>query len=156
MLAMQKHNLDHLMKFHDKNLVPRVLLDEPGCRMVLFSMCAGQSIPEQAVQAIVTVVAILGHVTFYTGCRPCDLYPGESVCIESRVRHRVEAQEDSALLVLITASDGFSVDDCDELDLRDMRRSERHSPTFRTFDKLAVGRSFRLTNDYDPVPLNRQ
>ena len=128
MLAMQKHNLDQLIEFNDKNFVPHVLLDKPGCRMVLLSMRAGQSMPEQAVQAIVTVHAILGHVTFYTGCRPCDLYPGELVCIDSRVRHRVEAQEDSALLVLITASDGFSVDDCDELDLRDTRRSERHSP----------------------------
>ena len=89
---MQKHNMNQLIEFNERKFVPQVLLNEPGCRVVLLSMRAGQSIPEHTVQAIITVYAILGQVSFYAGSRPCDLYAGEFVRIESGLPHRVEAR----------------------------------------------------------------
>jgi uncharacterized protein (DUF2249 family) len=153
---MQKHDRNQLIEYDNERFRPKVLLNEPGYRVVLLSMRAGQSIPEHAVQGIITVYAILGHVSFYAGPCPCDLQAGKLVCIESGLPHRVEAQEDSALLLLITDGDGSSQDDCEELDLREIRRPERLPLVFHKFDMLAVGRSFTLTNDHDPVPFSRQ
>jgi uncharacterized protein (DUF2249 family) len=156
MLAFQKHNLNELIEYDDERFHPKVLLNEPGYRMVLLSMRAGQSIPEHAVPGIVTVQAILGHVTFYAGSCPCNLHAGEVVCIDGGLPHRLEAHEDSALLVLVAGGTRSSMDASEELDLREVPRPQRHSLVLKRFDALAVGRSFTLANDHDPVPLNRQ
>lgn len=103
---MQEH-LNQLLEYDDERFRPKILLNEPGYRMVLLNMRAGQSIPEHAVQGIVTAYTALGYVSFYAGSYPCDLRTGELVCIESGLPHRVEAQEDSALLVLIADGDGL-------------------------------------------------
>jgi len=99
---MQKHDRNQLIEYDNERFRPKVLLNEPGYRVVLLSMRAGQSIPEHTVQGIITVYAILGQVSFYAGSCPCDLHAGKLVCIESGLPHRVEAQQDSALLLLIT------------------------------------------------------
>lgn len=44
----------------------------------------------------------------------------------------------------------------EELDLRAVPHVERHPLVFAKFDALAVGESFVLVNDHDPVPLQRQ
>jgi quercetin dioxygenase-like cupin family protein len=151
---MQKHNLNQLLEYDDERFRPKMLLNEPGYRMMLLNMRAGQSIREHAVQGIVTAYAILGHVSLYAGPCPCDLHAGELVCIESGLPHRVEAQEDSALLVLIADGDGSSLDGGEELDLREIRRSEHRPLVFHKFEML--GRSFTLTNDRDRAPISRQ
>jgi hypothetical protein len=43
---MQKLNLNVLIEYDDKRFNPKVLMNEPGYRMVLLSMRAGQSVPE--------------------------------------------------------------------------------------------------------------
>ncbi|MGA7317406.1 MAG: DUF2249 domain-containing protein [Silvibacterium sp.] len=153
---MQKYDLDALIEFNDKRFFPKVLMNEPGYRMVLLSMRAGQCIPEHATQGIVTVHAILGHITFYTPSLPCELYAGEVVCIEGGIPHRIEAHEDSSLLVLATGGPGSLEADPTDLDLREVPRPNRHPLVFERFDALPVGRSFTLINDHDPIPLNRQ
>ncbi|MEO6924608.1 MAG: DUF2249 domain-containing protein, partial [Bryocella sp.] len=47
-------------------------------------------------------------------------------------------------------------DTSDEIDLRNVPRPLRHPMIFAKFDSLAPGQSFRLLNDHDPIPLNRQ
>ena len=42
------------------------------------------------------------------------------------------------------------------LDIRTVTPWKRHSTVSDTFDQLAVGDSFVLVNDHDPVPLYRQ
>jgi quercetin dioxygenase-like cupin family protein len=104
---MQKLNLNVLIEYDDKRFNPKVLMNEPGYHMVLLSMRAGQRIPEHASKGTVAMQAILGHITLYAGPFPNELYAGEVICIESGVSHRIEAIEDSALLVLSTRRLGF-------------------------------------------------
>ena len=161
---MQKINLNELIEYNDKKFNPKVLVNEPGYRMVLLSLRAGQAVPEHATQGKVTVHAIRGHVTFYEGDTPCDLHAGEVVSIAAGALHKVEAHEDSALFVLATgggktetpAEKLDKVDKSEELDLREVPRPLRHPMIFSKFDALAVGESLRLLNDHDPIPLNRQ
>lgn len=40
-----------------------------------------------------------------------------------------------------------------ELDVRPLRKPEKHPTIFRTYDALAVGESFVLVNNHDPRPL---
>jgi uncharacterized protein (DUF2249 family)/quercetin dioxygenase-like cupin family protein len=153
---MQKHNLNLLIEYDDKRFKPKVLMNEPGYRMVLLSMRAGQFIPEHSSKGMVTVHAILGHITLFAGSFPNELYAGEVVCIESGVPHRVEAIEDSALLVLSTGGTDSSVGHSEELDLCQVPRPQRHALVFERFDSLALGESFTLISDHNPVLLNRE
>ncbi len=43
-----------------------------------------------------------------------------------------------------------------KLDVRTLPPQLKHPTIFRVFDELAVGESFTLVNDHDPVPLQRQ
>ncbi len=154
---MQKYNLKDLIEYDSSKINPKILINEAGYRMVLMSMRAGQFTPEHMMPGrIVTVYALLGHITFHSGSTVCELHAGEVVCVEASAPHRVEAHEDSALLVLATGNVDAQVDDSEELDLREIPRPQRHPLIFAKFDALAVGGSLRLLNDHDPVPLNRQ
>lgn len=152
---MQKFNLNALIEFDDERFRPKTLINEAGYRMVLLTMRAGQRIPEHAAQGRVMVQAILGHVTFFAGGFPDELYAGEVICVDGGVPHSIEANEDSALFVL-TASDTSSSTGRHELDLCQVPRPERHSLVFERFDALAVGDSFVLINDHNPVILDRE
>ena len=122
---MQKHNLDALIEYDDEGFNPKVLMNEPGCNMVLLSMRAGQLIPEHRSKGMVTVHAIRGHVSLFAGFRN-ELYAGEVISIEEGVPHRIEAIEDSALLVLSTGSADSSTTHSEELDLLQFPRPQRH------------------------------
>ena len=153
---MRKQNLKLLIEYNDEQLHPKVLINEPGYRMVLVSMREGQFLPQRANQGTVTVYAMRGHCTFYEGKTPYDLRAGEVASIESGAPHRVEAHEDSVLLVLATGKADVDQDRSEELDLRQIPPPQRHPLIFQKFDALVIGDSLRLINDHDPVPLNRQ
>lgn len=153
---MQKYDLNTLIEYDEKGFSPKVLMNEPGYRMVLLTMRAGQQVPEHTTQGRVTAQVILGHISFYVDSLPCELYAGQVVCIENGLSHRIEAREDSALFVLSTGGPGSSTDNSEELDLTEIPRRARHPLVIEKFDALAVGSSFTLTNDHDPKPLNRQ
>jgi len=153
---VQKQNLNELIEYNDKKFCPKVLVNEPGYRMVLLSMRAAQSVPEHATPGMVTVYAIRGHITFYEGSSSCDLRAGEVLYIESGSPHRLEAHEDSALFVLNTGKCDTSTDESEEIDVRKVPLPLRHPLIFEKFDALAIGDFIVLVNDHDPVPLNRQ
>jgi uncharacterized protein (DUF2249 family)/mannose-6-phosphate isomerase-like protein (cupin superfamily) len=154
---MQKYNLADLIEYDNSKINPKILINEPGYRLVLMSMRAGQSTPEHTMPGrMVTAYALRGYITFHSESTPCELHAGEVVSIEASAPHRVEAHEDSALLVLATGNADAQVDDSEELDLREIPRPQRHPLIFAKFDALTVGGSLRLLNDHDPVPLNRQ
>jgi uncharacterized protein (DUF2249 family)/mannose-6-phosphate isomerase-like protein (cupin superfamily) len=151
---MQKHNVRELIEYSDTRPLPKVLMNRPGYRMLLLSMRAGQKIPEHATKEMVTVYAVSGHITFHAGTQHCDLRAGEVVCVDADVLHRLEAHDDSALLVIAAGNTRTPAGKV--LDLRAVPRPERHSLVFATFDGLASGEDFLLINDHDPVPLRRQ
>jgi quercetin dioxygenase-like cupin family protein len=97
---MHKGTPDAPVEYEEQRFSPKVLMNEPGYRMVSLSLRARQTIPEHASRGIVTLYVILGHITLFAGPFPDELYAGQVTCIESGVRHRIEAFEDSALLVL--------------------------------------------------------
>lgn len=150
---MQKQNLQQLIEYDDRKFLPKVLVSQPGYRLVLMNLRAGQSIPEHSTRDTVTVYAIAGHITFYENQIPAELRAGEVLWIEGGVPHRLDAHEDSSLLVIRA---GQATPAGEELDLRQVPRSQRHPLVFAKFDALPVGDSFVLVNDHDPVPLNRQ
>ena len=151
---MQKFNLRELTQFDDARFSPRVLVNQPGYRLVLLNLRSGQGIPEHATKERVTVHTISGHLTFYADQAPIDLRAGEVLCIEQNVPHRLEAHEDTSLLVLAAGSTNSPI--IEELDLREVPRALRHPLVFSKLDALAVGELFVLINDHDPMPLNRQ
>lgn len=156
---MQKYNLTDLVEFNSNRFNPKALMNEPGYRMVLISMLAGQSIVEHTDPSKVTIYIIRGDILFYEGEVLCELLTGEVVSIAAGAKHRVHANEDSVLLVLATgtkATDELPVELSEELDLREIPRPQRHPMIFAKFDALASGASLRLLNDHDPIPLNRQ
>ena len=101
--------------------------------MVLLSLRARQNIPEHASKGIVTLYVILGHITLFAGPFPDELYAGQVICIESGVRHRIEAFEDSALLVLFRRYEP-SIGWAEELGLCEVPRPQR-----RLFESRYVG-----------------
>lgn len=150
---MQKHNLQQLIEFDETRFLPRVIHNEPGFRLVLLNLRAGQSVPEHSTSDRVAVYALSGHITFYENQSPADLRAGEMVMIEADVPHRLEAHEDSSLLVIRA---GDAAQSGQELDLRQVPRPERHPLVFATFDRLNVNDSMILVNDHDPMPLHMQ
>lgn len=152
---MHIHNLRELIEFDDKKVFPKVLMNRPGYRLVLLNLRRGQSVPEHATREMVTVYAIAGHITFYESQSPSDLRAGEVLFIDGGVPHKLEAHEDSSLLVV--AAGGSSVPaESPVLDLRNVPRPQRHPLVFGRLDALGVGESFELINDHDPIPLHRQ
>jgi|SRR5665213_2925346 len=147
------YRIANLIEYDNNAPKPKVLVNEPGYRMLLFGLRAGQSIPEHSNPGVVTVHALRGHVTFYIRSVPNELRAGEILVMEASAPHRVEAHDDSALLVMATA---VPVANGMNLDLREIARPERHPLVFAKLDALAVGESFRLINDHDPLPLRKQ
>jgi uncharacterized protein (DUF2249 family)/quercetin dioxygenase-like cupin family protein len=139
----------------------RILLEDPVMRVVLVSMRAGQSLPEHAANGLVTVYSVGGEVLFYEGEECCNMVPGKLIRLVPGRPHRLEAKQDSRLLVtMIKPSDATAWNALAPrgraLDLRRTPRERRHSLVFYAFDRLTVGESFVLVNDHDPQPLHVQ
>lgn len=156
---MQKYTLNDLVEFNKERFNPKVLVNEPGYRMVLMNMLSGQAIPEHATSGNVTIYTLRGHVSFFENDVASELHAGDVLTIAAGAKHKVDAHEDSVLLVLATGggkTDKVPVDLSAELDIREVARPLRHPMIFARFDALALGESIRLLNDHDPIPLNRQ
>jgi uncharacterized protein (DUF2249 family) len=151
---MQKHNVQDLIEFNEMKFSSKTVISQPGYRLVLLNLRAGQSVPEHAAKEMVTIYAISGHITFYEKQVPADLRAGEVLWIDGGVPHRLEAHEDSSLLVVRAGNAPAATEE--EIDVRQVPRPQRHPLVFAKFDALAVGDSFILQNDHDPIPLNRQ
>ena len=155
---MQKYILNDLVEFKN-SFNPKVLINEPSHRLMLISMREGHTVPEHSAPGKVTIHALQGHVTFFERETAFDLHAGEIVSMEPGARHRLEAHEDSVLLVTITDMGqlaDMAADSVEELDLRNVPRPLRHPLIFAKFDALPIGGSMRLLNDHDPIPLNHQ
>jgi uncharacterized protein (DUF2249 family)/quercetin dioxygenase-like cupin family protein len=150
---METYRLSQLIEFDNEKFAPKVLIDRPGYRLALLNLGAGQSVPEHFAKEMVTVHALSGHITFYEEQTPADLHAGEVLWIGEGKPHRLEAHEDSTLLV-VRAGQAPAAEE--ELDIRHIPHAKRHPLIFERFDALEVGASFLLVNDHDPIPLNYQ
>ena len=103
---MKQLDINRFMISDGEEIARRILMEDPVMRVVLVSLRAGQRLPEHAANGLVTVYAVGGHVLFYEGAECCDMVPGTLIRLAPGLPHRVEAKEDSRLLVtLIKPSD---------------------------------------------------
>lgn len=153
---MRKYDLRKLIAYDDQNFLPKVLINDPGYRLLLLNMRSGQKVPEHATKDAVTIYAHQGHITCYENKAPIDLTAGEVLCLDSDIPHSLVAHEDSFLLAVAAGNTISPPMVKEQLDLRNVARPLRHPLVFSRFDGLATGDSFELTNDHDPIPLNRQ
>jgi uncharacterized protein (DUF2249 family)/quercetin dioxygenase-like cupin family protein len=158
---MKQLDINKFDDFSSDEISRRILMEDPVMRVVLVSLRAGQTLPEHAANGLVTVYSVGGRVLFYEGAECCDMVPGTLIRLAPGLPHRVEAKEDSRLLVtMIKPSDASAWNALAPrgrtLDLRQTPRERRHSTVFYAFDTLGVGESFLLVNDHDPQPLHAQ
>jgi uncharacterized protein (DUF2249 family)/quercetin dioxygenase-like cupin family protein len=158
---MKQLDINTFPDFSDEKISRRVLMEDPVMRVVLVSLRAGQSLPEHVANGLVTVYSVGGRVLFYEGAECSDMVPGTLVRLEPSRPHRIDAKENSRLLVtMIKPSDAAAWNALAPrgrtLDLRQTPRERRHSTVLYAFDILEVGESFLLVNDHDPQPLHAQ
>lgn len=80
------------------------LVKQGGLNVVLTHLHAGGTLAEHSAPGTTTVQILDGHVRVQIGDETLDLPAGRLVAFDARVRHAVEALEDSTLL--LTLSDG--------------------------------------------------
>ncbi len=158
---MKELDINAFADFNDQEIARRVLLDDPVMRVVLMSLRAGQGLPEHAANGLVTVYSVGGRVLFYEGDQCSEMIPGKLIRLAPGRPHRLEAKEDSRLLItMVRPADASSwtalAPNGRALDLRQTPHERRHSTVFYAFDQLGVGESFFLINDHDPQPLRAQ
>ena len=158
---MKQLSVNAFTDFNDREVARRILLDDPVLRVVLVSLKAGQALPEHAAGGLVTVYSLEGRVLFYEGAECCEMVPGKLIRLVPGRAHRLEAKEDSRLLVTMSrpadaAAWNSLLPQGQVLDLRETPRARRHGTVFYAFDQLQVGESFYLVNDHDPQPLQYQ
>lgn len=158
---MKQLDINTFQDFNDEEISRRILMEDPVMRVVLVSLRAGQGLPEHAANGLVTVYSVSGRVLFYEGTECCEMVPGTLIRLAPGRPHRLEAKEDSRLLVTMikqsdTAAWNALAPRDRTLDLRQTPRERRHSTVFYAFDNLGVGESFLLVNDHDPQPLHAQ
>ncbi len=158
---MQHLDLNSFQDFNDQDIARRVLIDDPCMRAVLVSLRAGQGLPDHPSPGPVTVYTLSGRVLFHEGDAASDMVPGSLIRLTPGRLHRVQAQEDSRLLVtMIKPPDDAAWNSLApsgrDVDLRRTPHERRHGIVFWAFDALSVGESFFLVNDHDPAPLRMQ
>lgn len=158
---MQQLDIQTIDDFSDGEISRRILMEDPVMRVVLVSMRAGQSLPAHVANGLATVYSVGGQVLFYEDDECCEMLPGKLIRLAPGRPHRLEAKQDSRLLVtLVKQSDASAWNALTPrgrtLDLRRTPHERRHSIVFYAFDNLAPGESFLLVNDHDPQPLRAQ
>lgn len=77
------------------------LVKEGGLNVVLARLRAGGSMAEHAAPGAATVQVLSGHVRIDVGDEKLDVPAGRLVAFDAKVRHKVEAIEDSTLLLTL-------------------------------------------------------
>ncbi len=98
---METLNILEQVHFDKQKPVFRTLLPGPGSRVMLLCLSSGQLIPQHSAAAPITVQALSGRATFFDENTPCEMTRGTLLRLEAGRQHRVEAQDDSVLIVTI-------------------------------------------------------
>jgi len=77
------------------------LVKQGGLSVVLTHLHAGGTIAEHSAPGTTTVQVLDGHVCVQIGDETLDVPAGRLIAFDARVRHSVEAIEDSALLLTL-------------------------------------------------------
>lgn len=84
--------------------VPRSLLNTPELRVMLVAMPAGIAWPEHTATGRVSVQVLAGRIRFTVAGDALEAGPGDLLSVVPGTRHDVQAIEDSAFVLTITAA----------------------------------------------------
>ena len=155
---MQIINLKQEIEFNESSFNKKLLCNDAAGKLVLLCLKKGQSVPEHSAPGVVTVTVISGRIQFSEGSEQAEMSEGMVVRLAPRSLHALTAIEDSAVFVAISseAEKQPLATEIVALDLRSIERPQRHALVFEAVDKLPLGGSLVLTNDHDPLHLQRQ
>ena len=110
-------DLHSLVSFRDEGPSIHIVSDDPGMRLVLLSLKAGQHLKEHHTKSVLFVQAVRGHVIFTVLEKSVELETGVIVRVEASTPHHVTALSDAVLLLTMTPSPAA------------MQRDERAAPS---------------------------
>jgi quercetin dioxygenase-like cupin family protein len=85
------------------------LAREDGVSVVMMAMEAGDTIRDHAAEGVSTVHLLDGHVTVTYSDQDADLRAGEMLVFQPGVRHHLQAEEQSIVLLTITGAETVTV-----------------------------------------------
>ncbi len=80
------------------------LAREAGSSVVLMALEAGDAIQEHSAGGPVSVHLLRGHATLTAGDNAFDLRPGQLVFMQPNVRHAIQAEEQSVVLLTLSGT----------------------------------------------------
>ncbi len=155
---MQIINLKQAIEFNESRFNKKLLCNDAAGKLVLLCLKTGQNVPEHSAPGVVTVTVMSGRIQFSEGSEQAEMSEGMVVRLAPRSLHALTAIEDSVVFVAISseATKQPIATEIVALDLRSIERPQRHALVFEAVDKLPLGGSLILTNDHDPLHLQRQ
>jgi len=73
-------------------------------KVILIRLAGGEILPDHQAPGSITIHCVMGKLTLQTGDESLTLECGSIVCLEAEIVHRLEAFEDSAILLTIASS----------------------------------------------------
>lgn len=101
---METLNILQRIAFDENKPAFQTLLPGPGPRVMLLCLRAGQTLAEHSASFPITVQALSGRALFYDAHVPFEMTAGALLRLEASRPHKVEAQEDTVLLVTMLAA----------------------------------------------------
>jgi len=86
----------------------KTLAKYPDFRIILSVVKAGTRIQQHSASGRLSVQVVSGHIRMHVGEKLLDLPAGRLLILDRAIPHDVQAIEDSAFLVTLTAPDGNS------------------------------------------------
>jgi len=87
------------VEFKQNGHSAKVLVKDGETRLVLIAIEAGAHVPDYQVEHRVAIEALTGQVNVVTPTQSIALSAGELVSLGAEIAHRIEAREDSAVLL---------------------------------------------------------
>lgn len=155
---MQLLRLKEQVEFNEERFNKKLLCNDAAGKLVLLCLKKGQSVPEHSAPGVVTVTVISGRIQFSEGTEQAEMSDAMVVRLAPRSLHALTALEDSAVFVAISSEAAKQpiAEEIVALDLRSIERPQRHALVFEAVDRLPLGGSLVLTNDHDPLHLQKQ
>ena len=103
----QQANLLELIPVTPGAVVSKALLNLPACKVIAFSMDAGQSISEHRAPSVAAVHVLDGRLRFTVNGRACALAAHDLLVMPPNAPHHLDATEPTRfLLTLVKESQG--------------------------------------------------
>jgi len=110
LLTQLKH--EDLWRTGRRNAI--TLLKDHGLRVVLIVMRASTAIPSHQAESSLSVQVVEGRLQVRTDAEPVTLKKGQMLTLQARIRHEIEALEESSLLLTLAANQSHPAEHKDD------------------------------------------